>query len=152
MICLVRSVSSVSRCSQRRAADRSEVLHASRGLVQEPGRSRAHAWTVTANWPWVRCSRRSAGAVSNSAWMRLATWVRALTADRRVARSCRKDSLIVVDDFGSTRPSPASTVRAAASASIGSDLPRVRRIRRLGRHTSCTVASSARSRRVSPAP
>jgi uncharacterized membrane protein len=57
-----------------------------------------------------------------------------------------------VDDFGVTVASPESTLRAAASASSGSDLPALRRSLRSGRSTSTTTTPRSRSQRHSPAP
>jgi hypothetical protein len=65
-------------------------------------------------------------------------WMRAFMAERRVIRSTRSISTVPSAALGRTSPWPASAARAAASASIGSDLPWRRRVWRLGRVTSTT--------------
>ena len=66
--------------------------------------------------------------------------VRAFIAPARATRSWRRASTGPVPVLGITMASPASTARAAASASTGSDFPRRRRCWRLGRFTSTTCA------------
>lgn len=53
-------------------------------------------------------------------WSWTSACVRALTADSRVARDTRMDSITPVVAFGRAVASPARTLRAAASASIAS--------------------------------
>ena len=62
------------------------------------------------------------GAVTSSPLSWLTAAVRALTAERRAARSIRIASTGPSADFGHAAASPDSTARAAASASAGSDL------------------------------
>jgi hypothetical protein len=89
-------------------------------------------------------SRRLAGAVTSSPLSWLMAAVRALTAPLRAVRSARIDSTIPSRRLGAAVAVPASTARAAASASIGPDLPRWRRVRRSGRSTSTTVTRRVR--------
>jgi hypothetical protein len=83
-------------------------------------------------------SRTGAGAVTSSALSWLMAAVRALLAPRRAVRNTGIASTIPSRRLGAAVAVPASTARAAASASIGSDLPRCRRVRRSGRSTSTT--------------
>ena len=64
--------------------------------------------------------------------------VLALTAPSLATRRALMASIGPSASFGATVAVPARTARAAASASIGSDLPRLRRNRRSGRGTSKT--------------
>jgi hypothetical protein len=84
-------------------------------------------------------SRTGAGAVISSALSWLIAAVRALLAPRRAVRNTRIASMIPSRRLGAAVAVPASTARAAASASIGSDLPCCRRMRRSGRLTSTTL-------------
>ena len=120
-----------------------------RGLVRaQPGTG---ATNVGVERP-SSASRRLAGAVTSSPLSWLMAAVRALTAPLRAVRSARIDSTIPSRRLGAAVATPASTARAAASASIGSDLPRWRRVRRSGRSTSTTHTPWSRSTRVRPAP
>jgi hypothetical protein len=83
-------------------------------------------------------SRTAAGAVTTSAVSWLMAAVRALLAPERAVRDTRIASTIPSRRLGTAVATPASAARAAASASIGSDLPRCRRVRRSGRSTSTT--------------
>ena len=98
------------------------------------------------------CARTASGAVTTRACNSLAAWVRALSADWRATRNVRTISLGPSPVLGWAVAVPASTARAAASASTESDLPRRRRVRRSGRSTSITEILRARSQRASPAP
>jgi hypothetical protein len=84
--------------------------------------------------------------------MALTAWVRALTAVWRATRSARVISTVPSWALGMPVASPACTVRAAASASTGSLLPRRRRVARSGRLTSRTCWPEAAKKRTSPAP
>jgi hypothetical protein len=57
----------------------------------------------------------------------VAAWVRAFTAERRTTWTARIDSTMPLLVLGTTLASPERTARVAASASVGSDLPRRRR-------------------------
>lgn len=76
----------------------------------------------------------------------------AVTSCARSAFRARSASTHPSVLFGTLVPSPASTLRAAASASTGSDLPSLHRTERLGRSTSCTSYPASTSRLVSAAP
>jgi hypothetical protein len=67
---------------------------------------------------------------------------RALIAPLRTARSARMLSAIPSRRLAGAVATPARTARAAASASIGSDVPRCRRVRRSGRSSSNRCAPS----------
>jgi hypothetical protein len=72
----------------------------------------------------------------------LAAWVRALSAPRRATRKARRASTAPSLDLGAPEASPFNAALAAASASVGSDLPRRRRTWRLGLMTSSTARGS----------
>ena len=63
------------------------------------------------------------GAVTTRPLSWFAAWVLAFTAERRTALKVRIDSTRPSPLLGSPAASPAKTALAAASASIGSDLP-----------------------------
>jgi hypothetical protein len=92
------------------------------------------------------------GAVTSSARRALIACVRALSALPRARRSSRIISTSSSPAFGEPAASADKTARAAASASVGSDLPLRRRVWRLGRITSTTRISRARRWRASAAP
>ncbi len=73
------------------------------------------------------------------AWRALVAAVFAFTAPLRATRMALMASMLPLASLGFTVAVPASTARAAASASIGSDLPLWRRRRRSGRGTSMTL-------------
>jgi hypothetical protein len=79
-------------------------------------------------------------------------WLRALTAVARATRRHRTISTRWLPVLGMAVTCPASTARAAASASTGSDLPRRRRAERSGRLTSKTSWPWAPRKRARPAP
>jgi hypothetical protein len=113
-------------------------MAAASGVVTGPGSRAAVVCTSrTVDRPR-SCSRSSAGAVTTSALSALMAWVRALIALARATRSERIISTCPSPALGML-PSRAWTARAAASASIGSDLPRRRRAWRSGRLTSTTT-------------
>ena len=78
--------------------------------------------------------------------------VRACTAPRRATRMTRMASTTPVWAFGTAVATPAKAVRAAASASIGSDFPRARRVARFGRFTSTSSTPRSVKAAASPAP
>ena len=82
----------------------------------------------------------------------LVAWERAFTALRQASRTNRRDSTGPSADFGSTVASPASTARAALTASTVSFLPSRRRRWRFGRLTSTTATPLWRRRRPTPEP
>src|SRR5215218_3642987 len=69
-------------------------------------------------------SRTDAGAVTSRPLSWLMAAVRALMAALRAARSARMASTMPSRRLAGAEAVPANTARAAASASIGSDLPR----------------------------
>ncbi len=79
-------------------------------------------------------------------------WVRALLAEQRATRSTLIISTRSLPALGAPEASPETMARAAASASVGSDLPFSRRVWRLGRMTSITNWSSPARKRARPAP
>ena len=88
-----------------------------------PGRKRQAAATSLLVESQRRRSRRASGAVTTRSCSWLDAWPLAFTAERRAVLraliiSTRPSALL-----GVPAVSPASTVRAAASASMGSDLP-----------------------------
>lgn len=89
------------------------------------------------------------GAVVSRPVAELDSAVIAVTSCARSAFRARSASTHPSVLFGTLVPSPASTLRAAASASTGSDLPSLRRTERLGRSTSCTSSPASTSRLVS---
>src|SRR5215218_3710811 len=95
------------------------------------------------------CSRRSCSAPTSSALIWLLAVVVALTALLRAIVNARQASTAPSRFFGTALACPASTARAAASASTGSLLPLRRRFARSGRLTSMTVTPAAYSARVS---
>ena len=80
----------------------------------------------------------SGAVVSNSA-RQFDMAVMEVTSCSRAAIRWRNASHQPSDALGVLIPSPASTLLAAAMASMGSDLPSLRRTLRFGRSTSCTV-------------
>ena len=84
-------------------------------------------------------SRSSAGAVTTRAFIWLAACVRALTAESLALLSMRIISTSPSPDFGVASATPASTPRAAISASVGSLFPLRYRTDRSGLLTSMTV-------------
>ena len=68
-------------------------------------------------------SRSSAGAVTTRAFIWLMAWVRALTAESLVLLNIRIISTSPSPDLGVASATPASTARAAISASVGSLFP-----------------------------
>ena len=80
-----------------------------------------------------------AGAVTTRAFIWLTAWVRALTAEPLVLLSIRIISISPSPDLGVALATPASTARAAISASVGSLLPFRYRVDRSSRLTSTTV-------------
>ena len=92
------------------------------------------------------------GAVVSSPVAELDSAVIAVTSCARSAFRARSASTHPSALFGTLVPSPASTLRAAARASTGSDLPSLRRTARLGRSTSYTLYPASTSRLVSAAP
>src|SRR5450759_226366 len=85
-----------------------------------------------------RDSRSSQGSVTSTAlsWLTACVW--ALTAESRVSFRIRMTSTWSSPSFGVAVAVPASTALAAASASMGSDLPLRCRVARSGRLTSMT--------------
>jgi hypothetical protein len=73
-------------------------------------------------------------------------------AERRATRSTRIISTLPSADFRVPVARPASTARAAFSASMRSSFPRLRRSARSARSTSTTTSPWLRSQRDSPAP
>jgi hypothetical protein len=73
-------------------------------------------------------SRSSGGAVTSSERSALIACVRALIAVDRATRSTRIISTRSSPAFGAPAASADKTARAAASASVGSDLPLRRRV------------------------
>ena len=69
------------------------------------------------------CSRSRAGAVTTRAFIWLIAWVRALTAESLVLLNTRIISTSPSPDLGVASATPASTARAAISASVGSLFP-----------------------------
>jgi hypothetical protein len=84
---------------------------------------RATSATIVAVARPTKRRRSSSGAVSTTAWIWLPAWVRAFIAERRATRRMRIASTSPVAAFGVPSASPASTVRAAPTASASSDLP-----------------------------
>src|SRR6266496_1561519 len=120
--------------------------------VERPERSRA-ALPTSLLVERARSSSRSSGsAVTSSERSALIAWVRALIAVWRATRSTRIISTRSSPALGEPAASTDKTVRAAASASVGSDLPLRRRVWRLGRITSITSTLRARRWRARPAP
>lgn len=78
--------------------------------------------------------------------------MRAFRAERRATLMARIISTVPSAPLGSPVVVPASTARAAASASMGSVLPLRYWSRLLGRITSRTCIPSAFRKRASPAP
>ena len=92
------------------------------------------------------------GAAAGRPPVELAGVVIAVTGWDRSAFRWRSASTHPSELFGRLVPSPASTLRAAAIASMGSDLPSLRRTPRFGLSTSYTGKPAAWSRRASAAP
>ena len=156
----------VGRCGRRRGAAVCRPGRSRRSSAGPGRRSRAaRPW-----WPWTGSVRRVSSTVSAAQaadqrgaragrpgrraacsgaevirpWSWLSAAVRALTAPRRATRSARIASTGPVRVFGVPAACPDRAARAAAIASIGSDLPLARRVLRSGRSTSTTVDASAR--------
>src|SRR5829696_1242824 len=107
------------------------------------GRKRAAAATSSLVERPRKRWRSFSGAVTMKLWSWFAAWLRAFTADWRADLKVRIISARPSPLLGSPAAWPASTVRAAVSASMGSDLPRRRRWRRLGLSTSMTAMPAA---------
>src|SRR5664280_2801418 len=135
----VTTPTAAAKQALRSLAHRAIALAAAVGVVTGPGRSAAQrsSWAVPDS-P-VSASRSSAGAVTSTPLIWLIAWVRDLTAESRVSFSSRTISTWSSPAFGIPVAVPASTARAAASASIGSLLPRRCRVERSGRFTSTTA-------------
>jgi hypothetical protein len=73
-------------------------------------------------------------------------------APRRPTKITRLASTVPVWAFGTAVTTPAKAARAAASASIGSDFPRARRVARFGRFTSTSSIPRKVKAAASPAP
>ena len=132
--------------------DRSVNFAADTGVVTLPGRKLLLRRT---SMPVERPSskhRSPKGAVVTSEWIWLDAWVQALTAELLAILKPRIISTLPVPDFGVPVDVPASTERAADSASIESLLPSLRRTGRSGRLTSITSWSHSERNRDSPAP
>ena len=147
-----RLVISASSVWQRRARCLSASLLAASGLPRTPGRSWAVLLTSRVVESALSWSRSSGGAVTSSERRALIAWVRALIAVPRATRNTRIISTRSSPAFGEPAASADRTARAAASASVGSDLPLRRRVWRLGRITSTTSLSRARKCRAKAAP
>lgn len=91
----------------------------------------------------MRLSRTAAGAVTSSLSNWLNAAVRDFTALPRTTCNWRMDSTTPVVSFGTAVHSPASTLRAAASASMRSVLSRCARVCEWGRLTSTTAIPHA---------
>ena len=92
------------------------------------------------------------GAAASSPFVESGIAVIADTGWDRCALRWRSASTQPSGLFGRLVPSPAMTLRAAATASRGSDLPSLRRTLRLGRGTSRTSYPAAVRRRARAAP
>lgn len=97
-------------------------------------------------------SRSSGGAFTSTCLRLIIDAVPALTATSLATLTCRIISTVPSRSFGTAVAVPASTERAAFSASIVSDLPRSRRSRRSVRITSTAPIPARRTAEVSPAP
>src|SRR5215204_1967836 len=149
------SVISSERVSWRRATKRSaNLVAAPTSFGSPPGRKRAATATSSFVGSLRKRRRSSSGAVRSMALSRLAARTRAFTAERRALLSVRSISTRPSALLGTPAVSPASTALAAASASMGSDLPGGwrRRWRRLGLSTSTTGIPASFRWRVSLRP
>lgn len=115
------------RSSQRRASDRWDRLVEARTMVTEPGRSSAHRSMRAIFGRHWSCSRSSSGTVTIRALRVTLAWVRNLTVVSRAILVWQIISTVPSAHFGVAVAVPATTARAALSASMGSDLPRWRR-------------------------
>jgi hypothetical protein len=117
-----------------------------------PGRNRADLATSPAVESPCSSLFSPSGAVTSRFWSWLAAPTLAFTAERRARRKVRIISTSPSASLGRPDAVPASTARAAASASMGSDLPERYWSRLLGRMTSETLIPCALKKRSRPAP
>ena len=120
----------------------------SRGPGLRPAQCVRRAWAVR-SWS---VSRSPGDAVTMICFKVIIAAVRAFTAVSRATLSWRMISTAPSAVLGIAVDWPASTDRAAASASIVSDLPAARRKRRSPRFTSVTRCPARRTARARPAP
>ena len=120
--------------------------------VTSPGRSAAQRWINVIFVNGCRTSRSSAGALIRTLFKVTIAAVRAFTATSFATLICRIISTVPSAAFGTDVTLPASTARAAFSASRVSDLPRRRRSRRSVRGTSITSRPCLRIATLTPAP
>ena len=111
-------VISSARVSQRRASDRSVCFPDATGVSSGPGRSPAQRVTSARSVRACKGSRSTGGALTRICLSVLIAVVRALTALSRATLSCRIISTAPSAVLGVAVACPASTARAAASASI----------------------------------
>ena len=122
------------------------------GSAGRPGRKLLHRAARAVAVRPSSVSRSPAGAVTTQAFIWLTAWVRALTAESLVLLSMRIISISPSLDLGVALATPASTARAAVSASVRSLLPFRYRVDRSGRLTSTTVKPRPLRNRASPSP
>ena len=107
-------------------------------LVSGPGRIAAQAPTKVLVLSPSSGARSSSGALHTTPYSCSAAATRAFMAPRRATRNTRIISTWPSRVLGVAAATPAKVARAAAWASIGSDLPRRRLVLRSGRATSTT--------------
>ncbi len=143
---------SSARVVHRRASARRVCLVDAVGVSSGPGRSPAQRVSRRRSVRSWRASRSGAGARTTICFRVIIATVRAFTAVSRATLSWRIISTAPSAVFGIAVDWPANTDRAATSASMVSDLPAARRVRRSPRFTSMTRCPARRTVPARPAP
>ena len=144
---------SSARSTQRRARDRSVCFADAVGVSTDPGRRLAQRFSSSRSVRLRTASRREGGAWTTICFERdhrdRSRLNSGISGDLELTQSSRRPHR---RSWGWLSTWPASTDRAAASASRVSHLPAARRRRRSARFTSATRCPSRRTARARPAP
>lgn len=142
------SVSEIHRLARLRSVQCRATLSGVCSIVSQL----TQAATQSCGFDFQSLSRTSCGALASKARSWLIACVRAFTALRRATLIIRRASHAPDCIFGMALLLPDRTVRAAFSASSGSDFPLRRRVERSGRLTSTTSTPFLMRKRVNAAP